>query len=221
MAQFLNYRLDVFLVGFFLSPAAIGHYAAATVLAEMLWEIPHAIRTVLLYQVAASERDDAVRMTARVSRIIVVFIGALCLITAIISRPLVGVIFGSAYLPAAAALVALMPGIWALSVGKLLAIHLAARGRPEVGTMGAILSLVITVALDIWLIPRWGIVGAAVASSTSYALSTLVILAAFLRDTTLRLGDVTAINREDIVVLTKLVKSTRQQWLRRPVEGRS
>jgi O-antigen/teichoic acid export membrane protein len=202
IAQFLNYRLDVFFVGFFLQPVEVGWYVTATALAEKLWEIPHAIRTVLLYQVAATEdQGSANQTTARVSRVIFLIIGCICLSLLVLRRPLIYFLYGEAYAPSATALVFLIPGIWGLSIGKLLAIHLAGQGKPEVGTFGALISLVSTVTFDVLLIPRLGINGAAAASSISYTLSSLVILGFFLKTTRLQLKDVFIVRRRDFKVM--------------------
>jgi O-antigen/teichoic acid export membrane protein len=204
LAQFLNYRLDVFLVAFFLTPAEVGFYVTATTLAEKLWEIPHAIRTVLLYQVAAGDAKVANFTTARVSRVLVVLIGSICLLVALVSYPLIFLLYGADYLPAAPALILLMPGIWALGIGKLLVTHLAGLGQPEVGTVGAIISLSLTFILDFLLIPRLGILGASIASSAAYSLSALVISVLFLRITGLHLHDITLLRREDVLILRKI-----------------
>jgi O-antigen/teichoic acid export membrane protein len=205
VAQFLNYRLDVFFVGLYLAPAAVGLYATATALAELLWGMPNAIRTALLHQVAATDLDTAALMTARVSRIVIALVGGICLFTAIVSHLLIGLLYGDAYLPAAPALIALLPGIWLYSMGKLLATHLVGSGRPEVGTLGATVSLVVTVVLDILLIPRLDIVGASIASSVSYALATLVITAVFLRVTGLRLANIALLRRDDILIMRRVI----------------
>lgn len=205
IAQFLNYRLDVFLVGLFLTPAEVGFYVTAVTLAERLWEIPHAIRTVLLYQVAAtSDANEVNATTARVSRVVVILIGGMCLAVILVSYPLISLLYGTDYLPAAPSMIALMPGIWALSIGKLLAVHLVAIGRPEVGTFGAVISLVATLTLDFLLIPRLGIVGASIASSVAYSLAALVIATVFLRVTGLRLADIALLRREDVLLLRRL-----------------
>jgi O-antigen/teichoic acid export membrane protein len=212
IAQFLNFRLDVFLVGFFLAPAAVGFYTAAVALAEIMWGIPNAIRTVLLYQVAATDRNTAAMMTARVNRIVNVLMGGICILLILVSYPLVRMLYGNAYLPAAPALIALMPGIWAFSIGKLLTTHLVASGRPGAATTGAAISLIATVALDFILIPELGIVGAAIASSVSYSLSAMVILVIFLRTTGLRLANVALINREDISALRPVLDEMWRQY---------
>jgi O-antigen/teichoic acid export membrane protein len=207
IAQFLNYRLDIFFVGLFTNAAAVGFYATATALAEVLWEIPHAIRTVLLYQVAAGDASAAATMTARVSRVVLILMGGICRGVALASNPVIRLFFGDAYLPAAPALIALMPGIWMLSAGKLLATHLSGTGRPEVGTWAAAVSLIATILLDIFLIPRLGILGASIASSASYSLSALVILFIFLKVTGLRLVEITVIRLDDIVYLYRVFRS--------------
>lgn len=205
IAQFLNYRVDVFLVAFFLAPAQVGLYVTAAAIAERLWEIPHAIRTVLLYHAATGDANAANAATGRVSRVVVVLIGAMCLLMAVTSYPLVLLLYGTAYLPAAPALIALMPGIWAMSLCKLLTVHLTARGRPEVGTFAAVISLGATLVLDVLLIPKIGIVGAALASSASYVLATFVVVAVFLDDTGLRFSEIAVIRREDLLMLRQVL----------------
>jgi hypothetical protein len=78
--------------------------------------------------------EIAAATTARVSRVITVVIGGTSLLVVAASYPAIYLMYGQAYLPAASALIALVPGIWFLSVGKLLATHLSATGRPEIGT---------------------------------------------------------------------------------------
>jgi O-antigen/teichoic acid export membrane protein len=215
IAQFLNYRLDRFLVALFLTPAEVGLYATAAALSERLWEIPHSIRTVLLQRVAAtSDEKTASATTARVSRVVVVLVGGMCLVVVLLSHFIILLLYGADYLPAAPALIALMPGTWTLSVGKLLAIHLSGSGRPEVGTMGALASLASTVALDLLLIPRFGIVGASVASSVSYTLSTVVILIVFLRVTGLGVADVVVLHRADVLVLRQVFTKALRRRIR-------
>jgi O-antigen/teichoic acid export membrane protein len=47
--------------------------------------------------------------------------------------------------------------------------------------MAAWIALIATVALDLLLIPRWGIIGAAVASSVAYSISDCAMVASYRR----------------------------------------
>ena len=207
VAQFLNYRLDLFLVALFLRPLDVGLYSIATGLAERLWEVPHALRTVLLHRVAGtSHTETADAVTARVVRLVAPLAAAGCAGVAAASWLVIDGLYGRAYVPGAPALAVLMPGVWAMSVGKLLAVHLTGRGHPEVGTYAALVSLIVTVVLDLALIPSVGIVGAAIASSVAYALATAVITAFFLRITQLRLADVLLPRSEDLALLGRRLR---------------
>ena len=187
IAQFLNYRVDVFLVAFFLTPASVGLYTVATSLAERLWEIPHAIRTVLLQRISKSgDQANEDILTLHVVQLVATLIALGCIGLATFAYPIVNLLFGQAYRPAVPAVIALMPGVWALSIGKLLATHLSARGYPQVGTYGALTALLATLVLDLLLIPRLGITGAAIASSVAYTLATLAIYLFFQRITGLK-----------------------------------
>jgi O-antigen/teichoic acid export membrane protein len=198
LAQFLNYRLDILLVGFFLGPTEVGLYATATALAERIWELPHAIRTVMLHRVAvATSSLDANVLTARAVRIVsllLLFVGIGIVLGA---RMLVIALYGSEYVGSIQPLVVLVPGIWALGIGKLLATHMAGSGRPEVGTYAAVISIVFTVALDVVLIPTMGIVGAALASSVAYTIAVVVLLVFFIRTSGLQVSEILIPQRDD------------------------
>jgi len=202
IAQFLNYRLDIFLVGFFLTPFEIGIYTTASSLAQKLWEFPHAIRTVLLYRVASQTKNSqAIITTTQVTRIIALLMATLCILFALGSYPLVLILYGTEYISAVVPLVLLMPGVWTLSIGKLLSIHLAGIGKPEIGTLGAVISLIATVTLDLILIPAIGIAGAAIASSVAYTVATIVYLIAFIRITKTSFTEILLIKPQDILLI--------------------
>lgn len=200
IAQFLNYRLDVFLVGFFLSPAEVGFYALAALLAERLWEIPNAIQLILMVRVSANN-ETAVPLTNQANRIIAALMALLCIVIALASYPLILVVYGTDYLPMVSAFVLLVPGIWSLSIGKVLAAYVAGMGRPELATYSILSSLAVTIILDLLLIPLFGINGAAITSSVSYTVYTAVLVFFYLRHTKARLADLFLIQRDDIQLL--------------------
>ncbi|MEZ4682169.1 MAG: polysaccharide biosynthesis C-terminal domain-containing protein [Caldilineaceae bacterium] len=180
VAQFLNYRFDIFLVGYFLTPTHVAYYALATVLAEKLWELPHAIRTILLHRISQStDRRNAQKMTVQVTQITSAFIIIGCVGISIFAYPFFSLVFGNAYLPSVPSLIVLLPGIWLLGMSKLLVTYLTGTGSPSIGSYAAVISLVVTLVLDILLIPRMEIIGAALATSLSYFVSLIVIGKAF------------------------------------------
>jgi O-antigen/teichoic acid export membrane protein len=215
LAQFLNYRLDVLIIAWLLSPLQVGLYTTATVVAERLWILPHSIRTVLLQRVAEIGGDSplAGSITARATRLTGALLGVGCLILALIARPFMTVLFGAPYAPGAAALALLMPGVIALGFGKLLSAHLTAAGHPAATSWASIAALGATVVLDLVLVPRLGIAGAAIASSVAYGLSTAIVAVVFLRTTGLTLRDITVADRADLAILSAAARRNfRRPW---------
>jgi O-antigen/teichoic acid export membrane protein len=171
LAQLFNYRLDQFLVAAWVSRAGVGHYAVAVGLSESVWWISSAVAMVLLPRLTRMDRDKAEEMTPIVSRntLAVSIVGAAGLMA--VSPVLIRVLFGSEFSPATTPLLLLMPGIIAASAARILSSYLFSQGRVIYNTYATFIALGVTVALDLALIPAFGIEGAAIASSIAYTIS--------------------------------------------------
>ncbi len=205
IAQFLNYRLDMFLVAYFLNVTAVGYYAIAVVIAEKLWMVPGSISTVLFPRVSAIKDSQANQLTPKVSRQVLFIVFILSIILLILASPLVQILFGTAFLPSVEPLMILIPGIVALSFAKVLTSDFGGRGRPELGTLAAIVSLLINIPLNVILIPKWGISGAAFASTVAYIVASGIVLFIFLKISQNNLSETLLIKLSDLQVLYNIV----------------
>jgi O-antigen/teichoic acid export membrane protein len=182
VAQFLNYRLDLFLVGLFLGVRGVGLYALAVSLGQLLWIVSNSAAAVVFPSVSgASDRLAAAHQAAQIARVafaITLLGGAAAALAAGVVLPIV---FGTAFRPSVEPLLWLLPGIVAFSITNVLASYIAGIGRPGLNAAVSLLGVAVTIPLDLALIPTLGIVGAAVASSASYSISTLATLALFAR----------------------------------------
>jgi len=171
LLQFFNYRLDVFIVNFFLGPAGVGIYGVSVALAELLWQIPNAASFVIFPKSANSTRETMNRFTPRVFRTIltITLIGAAGM--ALFGRRVILVIFSGAFLDAYVPLLILLPGVALLGAGKILTNDIAGRGYPHYNSVTSGVALVVTIILGLTLIPAMGVVGAALASTVSYTLT--------------------------------------------------
>jgi peptidoglycan biosynthesis protein MviN/MurJ (putative lipid II flippase) len=77
----------------------------------------------------------------------------------------------------------LVPGTAAFTVSKVLQADLAARDRLQTCVNAQLAVLVSMLALDLWLIPAHGAVGAAVASTAAYLIGTVWSLVAYAQQT--------------------------------------
>jgi len=60
-----------------------------------------------------------------------------------------------------------------------------------------VISLGVNIPLNLWLIPRWGISGAAFASTVSYIIGTLVIISIFVKISHKSWGEILIIKKTD------------------------
>lgn len=175
--QFFNYRLDSLIVNFYLGVAGTGLYSVSVSLAELLWHMPNAVSYSLFPKSAASKVEHVNRVLPGIfgitTAVTALGAGALALSGKFAIRLLFSRAFASAYTP----MLALLPGVVCLGAGKVLLAYISGRGYPIYQSIAIGVSLVVTVALDFVLIPRYGILGAAIASSVSY--TTILLFAAY------------------------------------------
>lgn len=183
LLQGLNYRLDFFLVAFFLPIAQAGLYSISVAATEILWVVPNNLGSVLMQRAASLPHSESDRLTRAVTRITSLFLIVSSMALALVATPLVTLVFGNAFRGAVTPLLLLLPGTWALGLWKNVTNDLIGRGYPESKAISAGLSAAATVLLDLFLIPRFGIDGAAVASSAAYMLAFAVSLLQYERAT--------------------------------------
>lgn len=195
--ELLNYRADFLIISLFSGPAAVGLYACAVNMAEVVWKLPEAVTVVLLPKASSLPPKAARELTAKVSRVALGAVAVLFLVLAAFRRPLIVALFGRAFLPSATPFLILVPGFIAFSLWRVLAYGLLAQGFPQTYSLSAGLSFLIMLAGDLILIPRIGIVGAAWASTAAYILATLGMVIVYMRKTGATLAGLALPRRAD------------------------
>jgi O-antigen/teichoic acid export membrane protein len=110
---------------------------------------------------------------------------------------------GRGYSPgdAARAFAWLLPGMLFMGVDQIISGDLAGRGKQLWNTLVASSMLGVNIALDLWWIPRYGIAGAAVATSAAYIAGCLITLGIFQSFSKASWRDLFIPTREDINLL--------------------
>ncbi len=201
---FFNYRFDLLLVSMFLSNTQVGFYSVALALAEIIWRIPNSIGLALFPRVSSSKAEDNNLLTPLVARNTVFVAVLACLPFAIFGKPLVAMVLGPSFLPLFSALWLLMPGVVIFSAGRILISHFNGSGRPMVSGFSSLVSLIVMVSLDMFFIPRWGIAGAALASTIAYTVFSLIMLWFFVRGMNISLRELLFIRFSDLQAYSSL-----------------
>jgi O-antigen/teichoic acid export membrane protein len=175
----LNLRLDFAILGALAGPATLGTYAVASKYAELVRLLPLAIFWVFYPRYATDGHRVAARRAGQLiprsgalvaAGILPLALGAIFLIPA-----LFGPAFTAAILPAQILLI----GLAGEGVGGVITAFLYGTGRPGLNSLAYGAGLVGTVGLDLLLIPRYGAIGAAIASSVAYLTTTALLVTIF------------------------------------------
>lgn len=178
--QLTERRLDLFLLAWFL-PAdgaawQIGVYTAAVAVAELPRTVSGAVSTVLLPRVASADPRANAATVPLVSRHLTAVNLAFGAVLALVGHPLIGLLYGPAFLPAYLPFLLLLPGVVMAGVWNVFEAELVGTGRPLRLSMFSGLTLALNLALNLVAIPRFGIVGAAATSGFTYALLGLCLV---------------------------------------------
>jgi len=160
--------IDVLVIGAFLSPAAVGAYEVAWKVAGVATMFGDALATAAfprLSEFSGRRAIDRVEetfpklVTPTLALVVPAFFG-----TVVLASEILDVVFGPAYVIAATALVVLMADAVAKGFYQPVARTLRALDRPDIDAKAAVLQLALNAALNLLLVPRYGLVGAAVAT---------------------------------------------------------
>jgi O-antigen/teichoic acid export membrane protein len=124
-------------------------------------------------------------------------------------RFLITLWYGEAYASAAEPLPYIAGGIVMMTMYVLLSRNFTSRNKQFVNIVAAYLALIGNLTLNVLLIPRYGITGAAMATTVSYSSAALLLLVFFLRDSGLSWYDVLIVNRSDVELWRRLATGLR------------
>jgi O-antigen/teichoic acid export membrane protein len=167
-ALFLLLRLDVLFLNGLSSPEAVGLYAAAVTIGELAWIVTDATAQVALTRQADSELDESAGVTLVAARYSVLLSAVAVVLMCVAAPVMIPLMYGSGFAGSVPALLALAPGIFAFGAARPIGAYLVRLNRPRVNSAMAVLALAGNVGLCLLLIPRWGLVGCALASSAGY-----------------------------------------------------
>jgi O-antigen/teichoic acid export membrane protein len=191
-----NYRLDQWLLGSIAGPRELGLYSVAVAWSEALFVLPSALRNVQRPDLVRAARREAGRQAALVFRICVAITLPAVVVMVLIAPFLCTTVFGDEFSEAVDDLRWLAPGAFGIIAIRLLGDALIAQRRPLLPTIAVGVALIVTIVLDIVLIPAYGGEGAAIASLASYTVGGVVVAALFVRGLSVSPGELVARPRD-------------------------
>jgi O-antigen/teichoic acid export membrane protein len=208
LMMLVSYRLDALIVNGLKGVASVGYYSVATAMAETLTYGAVGFALVIFPQVSSVERKEADRITPVVCRNAVFLTLVAALVMLGVSRQLILFVFGPTMTPALQPLWLLLPGIVSLAAARVIAGYLSGIGKPIYTSYIAAGAVVLTVVLDLLLIPPYGISGAAAASSIVYTCTAAASVWIFKLESGAGLMETLVVRLDDFVRYRRVLDST-------------
>ena len=171
-------KIDQVMIKNMMTSADVGYYAAAVKLSEAWYFIPMTISASLFPAIINAKsvgRDFYLNRLQKLYDLLAAIAIGIAIPFTIFSEFIIKVVFGSSFMPASSVLTIY---IWA-GVGTFLGVassqYLISENLTKLSFYRTLIGMIINVLLNIFLIPRYGINGAAFATLVSYTLATFSI----------------------------------------------
>jgi len=163
-------RQDLFLVNAWLGSAQAGHYSVAVQVSELLSLATASVTAMLFPKLVAMPQLARRQALGRALRWMGAGLAVAAVGLAVTGGPMFDLAFGPKFDAALLPFWLLLPGLWCLGMNSVLLQYLAAGGMPGfvIATTGA--AVLVNLGGNALLIPRFGLGGAATASSLTYAM---------------------------------------------------
>jgi O-antigen/teichoic acid export membrane protein len=168
---FIALRVDYWIIGLFNSKEQLGYYALAVRLSQLIWILPTLLAALILPKVGKIDFKN--QDLERLIRLVFSFNVFGGLILAFSSFYLIPLIFGKEFTRSILPFCLILPGIVLLSLQIILSAYFSGKGEIKTNLVTSIVLLIVIILLDLLLIPRFGIIGASIASSFAYSISGL------------------------------------------------
>uniref|UniRef100_C6E5K6 Polysaccharide biosynthesis protein n=1 Tax=Geobacter sp. (strain M21) TaxID=443144 RepID=C6E5K6_GEOSM len=167
----ISLRIDQVMLGQMADTHEVGIYASAVKIAEIWFFIPTALVTSVFPNIVKAKESSEEEFHGRLQKLynLLAFTGyAIAIPTTLLAGFVVHLLYGDAYVAAAPMLIFLIWSDLFINIGVARNSYLLAMGWSWCYFWMAVSGMVINVALNLFLIPRYGGTGAAIATCISY-----------------------------------------------------
>ena len=175
LVQIIYVNSDMTIIGLVRTDTEVGHYSAAVRIYNLIQTLMNSVVLVVLPQLsqAYAKKDfDKINGLLKYSLNFIIGLGLPCLVGVnVVANEVVSLLAGSAYLACVPALRILTVALfWSFLGGFLGNLIMIPSGREKISLISSIISAVVNLALNLILIPKWGIEAAAFTTAISMAI---------------------------------------------------
>jgi O-antigen/teichoic acid export membrane protein len=212
LARRMTNRVDLFLTNFYSTAFLAGVYSVALNWAELPQFIPVMLVYVLFPHASGREKAASIDLTNRITRISLLTLLVMSVVICIAFPFMEKLIYKPDYSEAMFPLMIVLPGLVLKGLFRVLMGGLDGLGKPQYSTIASYVALASTVALNIILIPRFGMIGAAASTSVTGAVAFFVMAHFYRKVSEANWSDFLIVHRADVA---QVFDSLKNELLRR------
>ena len=201
----LNYRIDVIMLHHYsnITDAMVGVYSIGLSLSDKIALIPDTLKGVLVSKLAKGADEHEVAKVSRMGMWISVLIS---IIMFLIGKPFISIFYGKEFIDALWIIVITAIGTISIVYFKIIGQYNIINKKQKLNVLMLSIAIVVDVVFNLILIPIWGIVGAAIATTIGNIDCCIVFMIYFCKTTQIRLGEMMLPQKNDIKIIRKMFK---------------
>jgi O-antigen/teichoic acid export membrane protein len=193
----------------FCQPAQVAFFTLAQQLGQLLNKVTDALGTFLFPRLSKQQDSNtAVQLAALSFRVSVVILVPAAVTAMLLIRPAVLLLYGLSYEPLLEPFYIILPGIVMAASAMSLSVYFQSIGRADLVAKVASVPLLLQVIFGFWLIPRFELLGAAIALLVALSATAVSQVYVFIRVSKASLRRDLLVRGEDIRVVTGFMLAT-------------
>jgi O-antigen/teichoic acid export membrane protein len=206
LSGYLHLNIDMLIISRLLSMSQLGLYSLAVGLAEKFLLVLNASAFALVPRACADGGNY--ELTSRICRINITIGIIFTIFVVTIVKPLIVLVYSVAFAKAAVPLSIILPGIVIWSIPTMIGTDLGARDKVKYTVYSSLFALFSNIALNYLLIPKFGINGAALASTITYSLSAITMIYFYAKVVPeMKVNELLFLKKSDVTDIFSLVKN--------------
>ena len=203
----LNYRIDVLMLRqyVYISDAMIGIYSLGISLSDRIRLIPDTLKGVLVSKLAKGAPDSEVAKVCRLgfwSSLVV------CFLMILLGKWVIKILYGLEYAGAYGVIVITAAGALAISYFVLIAQYNIVNKRQKLNVLMLSIAILVDIVFNLLFIPKWGIEGAAMATTLGNVVCGIVFIVYFCKHTGIKATQMFLIQKSDIDLIKGMLNKS-------------
>ena len=169
-----EHKMDIYFILYFLGTYELGIYSISLALASLIIYIPNSFNSVLFSYTSKNETRNK-NFTKFSNYYLMIFLIIFIFLILIFGKKFIEFFYGDEFISAYSILLFLLPALFFDSLSRIKVNYFKSNNSAFILNSISLISLILNIILLFFLIPNYGLIGAALSSSTSYTVKYLIL----------------------------------------------